>query len=122
MARAATAFERWLLAAVAGMLAVAGCTAGPPDRHQQADQVTHQIGALPAVVSATDVVADSVDAGLVYAEVHVRVADDATVDQVAAVASTYLDHLRDADYPVTAPSSTSSSKAARSSSATVANS
>lgn len=99
MARAATAFEfRLAVAAVAGALALAGCAAGPPDRHQQTDQVTHQIGALPAVVSATDVVANSVDAGLVYAEVHVRVADDATADQVAAVTSTYLDHLRDADY------------------------
>ncbi|BBZ26448.1 hypothetical protein MMAD_07430 [Mycolicibacterium madagascariense] len=89
---------RLAVAAVVAMLALAGCAAGPPDRHQQADQVTQRIGALPAVVSASDVVADSVDAGLVYAEVHVLMTDDATADQVAAVTSTYLDHLRDTDY------------------------
>ena len=99
MARAATAFGfRLAVAAVTGVLALAGCTSGPPDRHQQADQVTQQIGALPAVVSATDVVANSVDEGLVYAEVHVGVADDATADQIAAVTSTYLNHLEDTDY------------------------
>jgi hypothetical protein len=99
MARAATVFEKPLaVAAAAAMLMLAGCAASPPDRQQQTDQATQQIGSLPAVVSATNVVSDSVDEGLVYAEVHVRVADGATGDQVAAVASTYLDHLRTVDY------------------------
>ena len=91
-------FGRWVLAAVAGTMVLAGCDASPPDRQRQSDQVTQQIRAMPSVTSATDVVADSFDEGLVYAEVHVRVADGSTRDQVAAIASTYLGHLRSVDY------------------------
>jgi hypothetical protein len=97
MARAATAFA-YASGVLAATVLLAGCGAGPPDRHQQADQATQQLRSMPAVTSATDVVVDKFDEGLVYAEVHVRVADGATSDQVAAIASTYLAHLRAVDY------------------------
>lgn len=95
MAGAATTFAA---AAVLAAALLTGCDTNPPDRQQQTDQVTAQIRSLPAVESATDVVVDSFAEGRVYAEVHVRAADGATPDQVAAIATAFLDHLHAVDY------------------------
>lgn len=89
---------RAVIGAVVIVVALAGCDVHPPDRRQQANQLTERVRALPAVVSATNDLADSFSQGLVYLELHVEVADDVTGDQLAAIASAYLDHLRTEDY------------------------
>jgi hypothetical protein len=77
---------------------LAACSANPPDRHPQADQVTQQIRTMPGVVAAGNDVANSVAQGRVYVQLDVQVADDISGDQLAAITSRYLDDLRAVDY------------------------
>ncbi|HEX4559233.1 MAG TPA: hypothetical protein VH166_08615 [Mycobacterium sp.] len=86
----------WVVAVV--LVVLVGCSADLPDRRPQADQLTQQIRAMPAVAAASNEVADSVAQGTVYFWLAVEVADDATGDQLAAITSRYLDGLRAVDY------------------------
>ena len=74
------------------------CQANPPDRHAQADALTEQVRGMPGVIGATNTVADNVAEARVYFELDVNVADTITGDQLAAITSRYLQHLRTVDY------------------------
>jgi len=86
-----------LLLAVA-LLTVGACTAAPPDRHTQVDQLTRQLRGMPGVVAAGNTFSDNEARGPAFFEVDVDVVDDVTGDQVAAVTAAYLDNLRAEDY------------------------
>lgn len=88
----------YVVAVLAVAMALAACQANPPDRRAQADLLTQQIRAMPGVLGATNSLADNAAQGRVYFELDVDVADDITGDQLAAIASRYLDHLRSVDY------------------------
>jgi len=83
---------------LAAALVAAACNANPPDRRAQVDALTRQIRGMPGVVAATGTTADDVAQGRVYVELDVDVADHITGDQLAAITSRYLDHLRSVDY------------------------
>ena len=86
-----------LLLAVA-LLTVGACTAAPPDRHSQVDQLTQQLRGMPGVVAAGNTFGDNEARGPAFFEVDVDVVDDVTGDQIAAVTAAYLDNLRAEDY------------------------
>ena len=87
---------RWLLV---GLLAVlAACSAHPADRASEADRLTQQIRAMPAVLSANSDVAGNVAQGPVSVQLSANVADGVTGDQAAAIVSRYLDGLHAGDY------------------------
>ena len=77
---------------------LAGCQANPPDRRAQVEELTQQIRGMPGVVGATGSTADNVAQGRVFFELDVDVADTVTGDQLAAITSRYLQHLRSIDY------------------------
>jgi hypothetical protein len=87
---------RWLLV---GLLAVlAACSAHRADRASEADRLTQQIRAMPAVLAANSDVADNVAQGPVSVQLSANVADGMTGDQAAALVSRYLDGLHAGDY------------------------
>jgi hypothetical protein len=88
-----------LCALLLAVTALTACAQSPPDRHAQADRLVEQLRALPGVRSANSDVADSLVQGDVHAWLSVQVADDATADDVAAVAKRYLDDLHTTGYP-----------------------
>ena len=79
-------------------LTVGACTAAPPDRHSQVDQLSQHLRGMPGVLSAGNTFSDDEARGPTFFEVDVDVADDVTGDQVAAVTAAYLDSLRATDY------------------------
>jgi hypothetical protein len=87
-----------LIFALAVAIALTACQANPPDRRAQADALTQQIRGMPGVIRAANSVADNVAEARVYFELNVDVADTITGDQLAAITSLYLRHLRTVDY------------------------
>jgi outer membrane murein-binding lipoprotein Lpp len=80
------------------VLLLAGCVAAPADRRAKTDQLTQQMRTLPGVVTASSDLVNSPAQGVVNFQLDVAVADDVTGDQLAAITSRYLDHLRAVDY------------------------
>jgi hypothetical protein len=86
----------WIL--LVATAALGGCQHTPPDRRAQSDQLVEQVRALPGVRSASGDVAASVARNDVHFWLAVDVADNATADQVAAIAKSYLDHVSAVGY------------------------
>ncbi len=80
------------------VLVVAACTGMPSDRRSQVNQLTQQIRTMPGVVDATSTFNDDAPRGPAYFELDVSVADGITGDQLAAIASRYLDNLQVGSY------------------------
>lgn len=83
---------------IAALLTVAACAAVPPDRRSQVDRLTEQVRALPGVISANSTFNDNAAAGPSYFELDVNVVDNIAADQLATIASTYLDNLQADNY------------------------
>ena len=80
------------------LLGLTGCAAKPPDRHQQAAELTQQLRGMPGVLAASSDVASSFAQAVIHVWMSVEVSDDITGDQLAAITSRYLDGLRAVDY------------------------
>lgn len=83
---------------VAVLCVLTACSAQPPDRRADAEQLSAQIRAMPGVQSTAAEVADRAAEGRVYVWLTVEVDPGATAEQVAAVTDRYLQGLRSVDY------------------------
>lgn len=78
---------------VAVSLLLSGCSATVPDRRADVDRLVAQLGSMPGVQSVDTDYADRPAQGRVLFAAHVQIADNATADQLAAVAGAYLTAL-----------------------------
>jgi hypothetical protein len=81
-----------------GLMLLTACDATVPDRRAQVEQLTDQLRVMPGVVAARNSYVNSPAQGLVDFQIDVDLADTVTADQLAAIASHYLDNLRGVDY------------------------
>lgn len=86
------------VAMVTAFVPLSGCDAQVPDRHDDVDRLSAQLGSMPGVQAAHADYANHWAEGVVMFAIHVDVTESVTADQLASIVNTYLQNLASGRY------------------------